>query len=61
MNLSGLTMMLLVLSGAISSTILASGHFLLSLAPIGITIAALLYAERKERHFQERLRDKPAY
>jgi len=54
-------MLLLVISGAISSSLLSSGHFIPSLILMGLTAAALFYFERKEKKSQQILRDKPVY
>jgi len=54
-------MLLLIISGAISSSLLSSGHFVPSLVIMGLTAVALLYFERKEKKSQLILRDKPVY
>jgi len=61
MNIGIDYMLLLVISGAISSGLLTSGHFVLSLVLMGLTAAALFYLERKEKKSQQILRDKPVY
>jgi uncharacterized membrane-anchored protein len=54
-------MLLLVISGAISSGLLSSGHFVPSLILMGLTAAALFYFERKEQKSRQILKDKPIY
>jgi uncharacterized membrane-anchored protein len=54
-------MLLLVISGAISSGLLSSGHFVPSLILMGLTAAAFFYYERREKKSQQILRDKPIY
>jgi hypothetical protein len=61
MNVSFSAIFLLLVSGAISSALLSSGYFIPSFASIGLTALALYYLERREKHSQAMLQDKPIY
>jgi hypothetical protein len=61
MNVSISAIFLLLVSGAVSSALLSSGHFIPSFASIALTALALYYLERREKNSQAILRDKPVY
>jgi len=61
LNISFGSVFLLVISGAISSALLSYGYFLESLAPIGLTVVAMYFLDRKEKKSQSIFHDKPIY
>ena len=61
MNLSNSMILLLMISGAATSTLMASGYFLISFVPIVAMILGFLYFDKKERKFEAAIRDRPVY